>query len=1031
MSLAFINSLPFLMAILYALPFFRQVVPKTAKAWLAAGAMLLLFLSLLNYYPQVQALDNAYKEQKGLSLAEHGTENNEPLTSPTEEQPAEFAESAKSDRAVIERFEWLPELGLTISFYLDGLALLFALIITGVGTLIFLYAGYYFDESDEQVRFITVLFAFTGAMLGLVLSGNLLTLFVMWELTSITSFLLIGFKGAKYEEARFGASQAFMVTGVGALALIAGFVLLALMSGEVLQGGGFNFDLATILTTDAQTIATHPLYTATLLLVALGAFTKSAQFPFHFWLPGAMAAPTPASAYLHSATMVKAGVYLLLRLYPVLSANELWTSLLVSVGIGTMFIAAVIALFQRDLKGLLAYSTVSWLGALVGMIGLPDAAGIKAALVGILAHALYKAALFLAAGTIDHNTGTRHIDELGGLARKMPVIAFVVLVSGLSMAGVPIFFGFVAKEVLLDVWFAAPFTGQSIAYGFILISAALTGTAALIFIWDVFIKPLPESAHWHYHESSPFLLVAPVILAIGTISFGFFLDGQWAGVEGLIALGVPKAINIHLLPSSITNPVFLTSMAIVAAGIAVFTVRSRWLPVLAKMPVPRATDLYQALLTNLDKLADFALTSQRGEIRYYLLVILGVFSSFILFTGIVSDFASGQLPTWDWDEIISSDFLLRTILFGLMILSAAFTVRFRRHIYAALSLGVLGYTIGTVFLIEPAPDVSMVQFLMETLGTILLIIMLGRISRVQLDEVTKIVFRGRSDLRVLSFGRDVLVAGMVGIAVFFFAYTALSNRPERESITQYHLDHTYEEIGVEDVVGAIVADWRGMDTVIEGTVFAVAALGVLTLLTRGLDQFNPFVAARENVKYFTGEFSSSFLKLILDNRSMDTAFTRMIARIALPITFLIAISQIVTGSFGPGDGFTAGAMSGLVIALWFVVFGFDAAKTHLQIFPAHRMLRLGLAMIIINASLPIFLSNIHSSTFTAHVNYGKLLGISDFLARFGLELSTGLFFELGIAFTVFGGIVLIMEAIAHPEETKFVDFDTDNHGAVS
>lgn len=962
MPLLLINAVPFLLALVILSPL-NRFLPKVGRTCLSAGGILALFLGLLSYFPLVEV-------------------------SP-----------------VIESLAWLPEWGLSLSIYLDGLSLLFALIITGIGALIILYAGYYFDDEAEQSRFLGLLMAFAGAMLGVVLSGNLITLFIMWELTSITSFLLIGFYGSEDETAQRGAMQALMVTGIGALALLVGFVLLAWIVGD----GSFVFELSQILQADPAAIGAHPLYLATLLLLGLGAFTKSAQFPFHFWLPNAMSAPTPASAYLHSATMVKAGIYLLLRLYPPMHANELWTSLLVGVGITTMFIGAILALRQRDLKALLAYSTVSWLGALVGMIGLPEREGIKAALVGILAHALYKAALFLAAGTIDHSTGTRIIDKLGGLRKQMPILAGVVIISGLSMAGLPIFFGFVAKEVLLDAWTEAHFAGQMLSYGLILISAALTGTAAFIFIWDVFFKAPKDEIH--YHQAPVWLSIIPLVLAAGTTFFGFFLDAPLPFVENLLALAVPSEINLHLLPDGI-NPVFLTSMGIIFAGLLVFLGRGLWLPVLSNLPLPNASSIYHGTLGLLNKVGDFALRLQTGQVRYYLIVILSTVVISVLYTGGVVELIISDSIKLNIGEINATT-ALRASLLLLPIAAASYSIIARKHLSAVLALGVLGYSVGGLFLLEPAPDVSLVQFIMETLGGILLVVMIGRIREEHRKDVMAKLFQGRVRLFGIRVGllRDILISSAVGITVFFFVLTALLNRPERESITVYHLENTYEDIHVQDVVGAIVADYRGMDTVIEITVFGVAALGVLTILTRGLNPINPLVPRPQVVK-IQREFSGKVLKGLSDPTHLNTPFTRMVARLLLPMSFLVAISHIITGGGGAGDGFTAGAISGLVMALWFIIFGYREAKERLGWFAPHQLLRAGLAMVLINAAVPIFLGQ----HFLSHVNYGELLGISDFLAYFGLEFASAIFFELGVALTVFGGIGLIMESIAHPTE---------------
>lgn len=1022
MTLAIINFAPFIMAI-FGMTALNQLLSKTVRAWLSAIIMLVLFIGLISFFPQVQELDQSYKLQNGIVAEEHPgeEESHDEETGSEEESHSEESvavEDTVTVNAVVQEFQWVPELGLSLVFYLDGLSLLFGLIITGIGSLIFLYAGYYFEDEDEQSRFITILFAFSGAMLGLVLSGNLITLFIMWELTSVTSFLLIGFKGAKYEDARFGATQAFLVTGIGGLALIVGLVLLAFISGDVSGSSQFTFNMVDILQTNPEAIGAHPLYLGALTLLCLGAFTKSAQFPFHFWLPGAMAAPTPASAYLHSATMVKAGIYLLLRIYPVMHANILWTQVLVTVGIGTMFIAAFIALWQRDLKGLLAYSTISWLGALVGMIGLPDSAGIKAALIGIVAHALYKAALFLSAGTIDHNTGTRIIDNLGGLRKQMPIIAVVVVISCLSMAGLPIFFGFVAKEVLLDVWMEEAFVGQQISYWFICISAALTGTVGFIFIWDVFFKEPTEEIH--FHASPIWLSLAPLVLAIATTIFGLFLDPPITFVEDIIAIGTPKIISLHLLPSSITNPVFLTSMVIVSSGFLVFLFRGLWLPILSNLPLPRTTDIYKRLLSITDWIGDQVVKTQNGQVRYYLIVILGTVGATILGTGIIQDLASGEALVFSIGEV-NAAIVFRFVLLFLSVIAAFYSVIVRNHLTAALALGILGYSVGGLFLIEPAPDVSLVQFLIETMATVLVIVMLGRISEEQRSDVMDKLWKGRTIISGFNFGiiRDILISGVVGLAIFFFVLTALVNRPDRDSIAQYHLDNTYDEVGVVDVVGAIVADYRGMDTVIEVFVFSVAALGVLTILTRGQEQVNPFTPNPQKVK-MQSEFSDESIEQVHDATNLNTPFTRMVARLVLLLSFLVALSHIVNGSAAPGDGFTAGAIAGLATALWYVVFGYKEAKERLSMFRPYRLVRAGLMIVVVNAIIPIIFG-LHGGTFLAHVDYGKDLGIDELLHRFGLELTSGLFFEIGIALTIFGGLGIIMEAIAHPAEIVDID----------
>jgi len=715
--------------------------------------------------------------------------------------------------------------------------------------------------------------------------------------------------------------------------------------------------------------------------------------------------------------MVKAGVYLLLRLYPMMHTGELWTTLLVGFGIGTMFITACIALFQRDLKGLLAYSTVSWLGALVGMIGLPGYEGIKAALIGIIAHALYKAALFLSAGTIDHSLGTRIIDELGGLRKLMPVTAGVVIVSALSMAGMPIFFGFVAKEVLLDAWAGADFAGQQVTYILIIISAALTGTAGFILIWDVFFKPADHELH--YHESPKPMIAAPLVLVIGTTIFGLMLDPPITLIEDFIKLGVPKAFTLHLLPSDFTNPIFLTSLGIITGGFVFFLLRGLWLPILSNIPIAKATDIYKAIIQGIDWLGDQVLKSQNGQVRYYLIVIMGTVATVILTSGIILDLAVGQQIV---PETITFDSptALRAILLLLMIVAGFYNVLARNHLTAVLALGVLGYAIGVLLLLEPAPDVSIVQFLMETLATVLLVIMLGRISQRQRQDAMSKLWEGRSKLGDFNLGilRDILIAGAAGLAVFFFALTALTNRGDRPSIAEYYLENTYEQTGVTDVVGAIVADYRGMDTVIEVFVFSVAALGVFTLLTRGIEMGSLSPSPKTLLRQ--REFDEEVLEEVQDATNLNTPFTQMVSRIVLPLALLISLSHIINGSNGPGDGFTAGTIAGLVTSLWFVVFGYAETKQRFRVLAPPRLVRMGLLLVIINAMIPVIFG-LHGGAFLAHVDYGEVLGIAGFLETFNLKLTSALVFEIGIALTVFGGIGTITETIAHPKEAREMD----------
>jgi multicomponent Na+:H+ antiporter subunit A len=518
---------------------------------------------------------------------------------------------------------WVPQLGLTFSLYLDGLALLFVLLVTGMAGVIMLYAGYYFEDPLQSARFYNLILVFISSMLGLVMAGNLITLFIAWELTSVISFLLISFKGSD-AEARSGALQALMITGAGGLALFAGLLLMGSAAGSM--------QLADILA-GGDVLRSHPWYSAMAILVMVGCFSKSAQFPLHFWLPGAMSAPTPASAFLHSATMVKAGIYLLLRLYPVLGDTPLWENSLLWVGGLTSLITALIAMWQMDLKGILAYSTISQLGSLVLLIGLPGGAGIKAALIGVLAHALYKGTLFLVVGAVDHYTGTRNIRELGGLAKYMPGYALIAAVVVLSMAGVPPMFGFVAKEAALEA-----LLNQPLALAGSLARAVLTAAIAFRLFWDVFLRPprvaLPVEEHRehdfhhplgddafdysHAHDIPAGMVIGPALTAAASLALGLGISPI---LTPLISASLGKATKLYLFPPGGFNLALGLSLGALAVGLGIFLVRRHW--VRWQIPEPMTgRRAYTAIIGGVETLGDWLLGSQNGKIRYYLSAIM-------------------------------------------------------------------------------------------------------------------------------------------------------------------------------------------------------------------------------------------------------------------------------------------------------------------------------------------------------------------------------------------------------------------------
>ncbi len=940
MSLAIISATPAFLALLMSAA--RHVMPKTPLAWGIGAFVGAMFVWLLTFLPAV----------------------------------SQFG-------AISASVPWVPQLGLSLSLYLDGLSLMFSLMVVGIGAMIVIYTGYYFEDADELGRFYVRLLAFMSAMLVLVLAGNLLTLFIGWELTSIISFLLIGFNRDS-EEARAGALRALIVTGGGGLALLVGLVLLGTASGSM--------ELSQVISNTQ--LRESPFYTAFTVLILIGCFAKSAQFPFHFWLPGAMSAPTPASAYLHSATMVKAGIYLLLRLYPVLGGTPLWESGLLTIGLITMLMGAALALRQRDLKAALAYSTISWLGVLVALISLPDGEGLQAALVGILAHALYKAALFLVVGAVDHAAGTRQIDKLGGLARQMPGWAAVAVLAGLSMAGLPPLLGFVAKETLLDSMLSNP-----LALGVVLVTAALTVALALIILVDVFWGK-PAHSH-HLHESPSGLLVGPAVLAGGSLLGGL---GLQALIVPLVAVTLPGGAHLSLF-SGLTTPFFLSLIA-VGSGVAICVTRESW-RAWALPSLPNATDIYQDLIHVVERAGDLVLRTQGGKLRYYLIVILC--SVIVLQATAGLSHVTGAALSFQFNGSID---LMRVLTLVLALVMMLASIIFRSHLLAALALGVSGYSVGGLFLIEPAPDVALVQFMVETLGTVLLIVMLARINAPQRQEAMDALWKqSRAGLI-----RDVVIAIVIGAGVGLFALAALNNRPKAETIATWHLEHAEEIMHFTDVVGAIVTDFRGTDTIIEITVFSISALGVLTLLARppasprwpqrvsralvGLRLTSEMQAVRvhdgddaDEPELFVSKFS--------------TPLTRVISRIALPIAFLIALSQLFYGGDGPGDGFTAGVITGLGVALWYIVFGYHEAQESLGWLRGRVLIGCGLLLVLANAAAPM----LFGYPFLTHTNF-------DFVLPANIHLSSTFFYETGIFLTVLGSVTTVMESIAYPREVE-------------
>ena len=698
---------------------------------------------------------------------------------------------------------WVPSLGISLSFLLDGLSLLFGLLITVIGTCVLVYAGGYLKGHPDVARFHLALVAFMASMLGLVLADGLLTLFIFWELTSITSYLLIGFNHTDIE-ARKSARQGLFVTVAGGLALMAGLVLLGVASG--------HWSFHEILQSD-EDLRQHALYTPMLICLLLGAFTKSAQFPFHFWLPNAMAAPTPVSAYLHSATMVKAGIYLLARLQPELGGTAMWMTLLSVVGATTMLTGAFLAIHHTNIKKLLAYSTIMALGTLTMLLGIGSEYAMTAFVTFLLAHSLYKGALFMVAGILDHETGTKDVTAMGGLRSVMPVTAVIAMVAALSLAGVPPLLGFIGKELMLEAALGAERV-QWMLVVFAFLAAVLTIAVAAIIALRPFYGARHETPQTP-HEAPLSMLIGPALLAFGSLALG--LAPAMLGADALLTSAATAAAG-QSLPVSLSlwygiNVALIMSVVSLMLGFLLF---KRWDSVrgqLARLsPVMRYGPEagYEGLMNGIVHFSEWQTrVLQNGYMRNYILVMLVVLIA-LIGNSILLRHSPQLALTLDvrFHEVI---------VVGTMAMGALFATISRSRLGAVVSVGIMGFSIALIFILFSAPDLGITQLLVETMTVILLVLVLFRLPRF-------------SNLSThLERIRDGAVAATMGVLIFLLIMTAWSI-DQFETISTYMVDNSAPLAHGRNIVNVILVDYRALDTLGEMFVLALAAIGVIAML---------------------------------------------------------------------------------------------------------------------------------------------------------------------------------------------------------
>lgn len=718
---------------------------------------------------------------------------------------AQFLDSVSAGGSIGFSTPWVPSLGIHLSFYVDGLSLMFALLISGIGAFIVLYAATYLAKHADLGRFLMFILMFMGSMLGLVLSDNVVTFFVFWELTSITSFLLIGFNHTS-QRSRRAAVQALVVTGGGGLALLAGLLLMA-------QAGG-SMELSTLLQS-GDLLRDHPHYMAILILVLIGAFTKSAQAPFHFWLPNAMEAPTPVSAYLHSATMVKAGVYLLARVNPGLGGTEVWQTILVVFGATTFLIGAILALRNTDLKLMLAQTTVASLGLLVFLIGLGHELALEAAMAYLLAHALFKGALFMVAGCIDHGTGSREVWQLSGLRRAMPITFAAAALAALSMSGLPPFIGFIAKEFVykgtMGEFLPLLITGIAI------LGNALMFAVAFLVGFKPFLGALSESPK-HPHEVSPGLWLGPVTLAVLGLLAGVFngvTENALVGPAVWAVGGAQVPVDLYLW-GGFKLPLFL-SIATIASGTLLL-----WKARAISRAMAAAFDKLWGPDQGYDQFLDALVGTARmvtarlhtGTLRDYLLVTMTVVAITLLLPMILIGDISISL------SMPQTDFYVWGI--ALLALASSFTIAFSRsRLIAILTMGVLGMAVALIFVLFSAPDLAFTQLMVETLSVVILALVITRLPIYRDD------WRGWP--RAI---RDTAIAGAVGTG-FTILLLSITDRTLDLTLSEYFSAFSYTEAYGRNIVNVILVDFRAFDTFGEIAVVVIAGVAVLSLLAMG------------------------------------------------------------------------------------------------------------------------------------------------------------------------------------------------------
>lgn len=890
---------------------------------------------------------------------------------------------------LVQSWSWIPAIGLEFAFRLDGLALLFALLILIIGLLVIIYARYYLSPKDSMGRFFAYLLMFMGSMLGIVLSENLLQMVVFWELTSLTSFLLISYWQER-DYARQGARMALAITGAGGLALLAGVLLIGNVVG--------SYNLTDVLAS-GDLLREHELYIPILLLVLLGVFTKSAQFPFHFWLPHAMGAPTPVSAYLHSATMVKAGIFLLARFFPVLSGTPEWTWIVGTAGMLTFIIGAYTALFKDDLKGLLAYSTLSHLGLITLLFGFGTKMAAVAAIFHIINHATFKAALFMVAGIIDHETGTRDMRRLNGLLKYMPHTAVLAMIAAAAMAGVPLLNGFLSKEMFFEQALTAS-NAQFISWMvpvLVTVAAAFSVAYSLRFIHDVFFNGEPVNLPKTPHEPGRIMRIPVDVLVVVCLAVGIL---PMFTVAPILAVAVADTLQATPPDYSLSiwhgfNIPLLMSFLALGLGVLIYFKRhffrayhDRYLD---QMDGKKTFDYLLIKLQNFAVCLTRAFDkgSLQNAVFWVILTsllagVIGFVSLSSLFSGSFSSLLS--TPFLGSRELLSID-PITLIIAAILLLATLFTVYYhKQHLISLLMMGLVGLIVSLTFVKFSAPDLALTQLSVEIVTVVLLLLALYFLPQNSPKEIGK-----------TRISRDVVISLLSGIGVTLFTMAVLTR--EYDPISSFFLSNSVPGGGGTNVVNVILVDFRAFDTLGEIIVLALSGLGVYAMLEH--------LKLPEPCKNsFVHGWTNDPHPLIMQT----------LTRVLFPLMIMMAVFIFLRGHNMPGGGFIAGLIAAVALIVQYLSNGSDWIDERLKL-NMHLVIGFGLLIATATGLVAMGLDYPFLTSAFTHLEW-PIVG--------QFEVASAIAFDLGVFLVVVGTTVLIIAQLGKMS-TKTDDFEQIDH----